>query len=103
MTASNYNNLNTAVTDGFASQTNLSNLNTEKINSNINNQTNTLTDSMNTGFSNSTNNINTQFQNLNEDTKTPEQIYLPTHIDQIETRKILKTIFKRFLKKLGLK
>jgi len=42
-------------------------------------------------------------QTLNEDTKTPEQIYLPTHIDQIETRKILKSIFKRFLKKLGLK
>lgn len=42
-------------------------------------------------------------QVLNTSTKTPEQIYLPTHIDQIQTSKILKSFLKRILRKIGLK
>ena len=42
-------------------------------------------------------------QILNTRTKLPEQIHLPTHIDQIQTSKMFKSILKRISKKIGLK
>lgn len=42
-------------------------------------------------------------QTLNTNLKMPEQIYLPTHIDQIQTTKIFKSFLKRILRKIGLK